>query len=157
MEQADIEPDRRIEGPVLVQAEVDQLAIEPLAVVGGGKVAVVDAPVSDRAADPVDELLDAVLALRRVHFAVEVLADHDIGGQLAPMGRHFAIGLLKEDLAPFALDGGGAQVPGDRLERLDVDRTEQSVDGQPAVLAVGLVFWFGHGPARPHCQELPWI
>ena len=46
-----------------MQAEPGQLAVEPLAVGLGGEVAVLDAPVGDRAADAVDQLPDARLAL----------------------------------------------------------------------------------------------
>ena len=61
--QADVEPDGRIERPVLVQAEPGQLAIEPLAVLGRGEIAVLDAPVGNRAADAVDQLPHARFAL----------------------------------------------------------------------------------------------
>ena len=44
MVQADVEPDGRVEGPVLVQAEPGQLAIEPLAVLAAGEVAVLRCP-----------------------------------------------------------------------------------------------------------------
>ena len=48
---------------VLVQAQPGQLAVEPLAVRRRGEVAVGRAPVGDRAANAVDQLPDAVLAL----------------------------------------------------------------------------------------------
>jgi hypothetical protein len=79
-----------------------------------------------------NQLPYAVLALRRVHFAVEILAHHDVRGQLAPRGGNFAVGLLEEDFAPFALDGRYAQAPFDRVKRIDhVFGTEQGVDDQP--------------------------
>ena len=74
----------------------------------------------------------ALLALAGVVLAVEILVDHDVGGQLAPGGGDLAILLLEEDLAVFALDGGGAEVPGDRVERIGrVGRAENLVDRQP--------------------------
>ena len=129
--QADVEPDGRIERAVLMQAEPGQLAIESLAVLGRGEVAVVDAPIGDRAADAMDQLPDAVFALRRAVLAVEILADHDVGGQLAPGRGNFAVGLLEQHLAVFALDGGRAQFPLDGVERIaDVGGAEDRVDCQ---------------------------
>ena len=64
------------------------------------------------------ELADALLALVRAHLAVEILVGHHVGGQLAPGGGHFAVVLLEQHLAPFALDGGGAKLPLDRGERV---------------------------------------
>jgi hypothetical protein len=122
----DVEPDGRIEGAVLVDAEPREIAVEGLAVGGGLKVAVTDAPVGDRAGDPVDELLDRVLALGRVDLAVEVLAHHDVGRKLAPGRRNLAGRLLEEHLAILPLDRGGAQFPFGGVERaLDLDRTER--------------------------------
>ena len=74
-----------------MQAEPGQLAVEALAVFGRGEVAVVDAPVGDRAADAVDQLPDARLAFGGADFAVEILADDDVGGQLAPGGGNLAV------------------------------------------------------------------
>ena len=108
--QADVEPDGRIERPVLVQAEPGQVAIEPLAVLGRGEVAVFACP-SRRSCGRRDGSTAARCSRARgvFDFAVEVLADHDVGGQLAPRGGNFAVGLLEQHLAPFALDGGGAR------------------------------------------------
>ena len=91
VEQPDVEPDRRVERAVLVQAEGRQLVVEPLGVLVGGEVAVFLAPVGDRPGHAVDQLADRVLALtvRRAAVAagdvpVEVLAGHHVGRQLAP-------------------------------------------------------------------------
>src|SRR5690606_26071589 len=61
--EADVEPDRRVERAVLVQAEGGQLVVEDLGVGVGGEVAVLAAPVGDGAGDAIDELADAPLAL----------------------------------------------------------------------------------------------
>ena len=123
---------------VLMQAEPGQLAVEPLAVLRRGEVAVLDAPVGDRAGDAVDQLPDAVLALGRADFAVEVLADDDVGGQLAPDRRDFAVVLLEDHLAVLALDLRAADFPLDGREQIfDVGRAEGRVDLEPAVEALG--------------------
>ena len=80
----DVEPDRRVERHLLVDEEVRQLGLERGQVLVGREVALGLGPGGDRVDDAVDELLDAVLALRRADVAAEVLADHDVGGELAP-------------------------------------------------------------------------
>ena len=116
--QAHVEPNRRIERRTLVQTQPAQLAVETLAVGRRGEVTVRDAPIGDGAADAVHQLADALLALFGAHLAVEILVGHHVRGQLAPGGRDFAIGLLEEHLAPFALDGGRAKLPLDRGKRV---------------------------------------
>ena len=141
--QADVEPHGRIERAVLMQAEPGELAIEAFAVFGAGEVAVFDAPIGDRAGDAVDELPDAVLALGRADFAVEVFADDDVRGQLAPERRNFAVGLLEEQLAVFAFDGGGAAVPLDGVERVgDIRGAEHGVDRQGRRVRIAKAFRF---------------
>ena len=125
VEQPDVEPDRRVERGVLVQAEPGQVAVEVLGVGRRGEIAVLQAPVGDRAADAVDKLPHALLPFRGAVLAVEILVDHDVGGQLAPEDGDFAVLLLEEDLAAFALDGGRPRFPLDRVEGLrHVHRTE---------------------------------
>jgi hypothetical protein len=85
----------------------------------------------------VDELADAVLALVGADFAVEVLAADDVGGELRPEAGDFAVGLLEEDFAVLALDGGGANFPLDRVEDVDaIGGAEEGVDLEPAVKAL---------------------
>ena len=138
MEQADVEPDGRVERAVLMQAEPGQLAIEPLAVLVAREVAVLRAPIGDRAADAVNDLPDGVLAFRRAVLAVEILADHDVGRKLAPRSRDFAVLLLEQQPAGLVLDLGRAMVPFDRLERIgNVGGTEQIIDRETAVAGTG--------------------
>ena len=54
--------------------------------------------------------------------AAEVLLDDDVGRHLRPAGRDLDVLLLEEDLAAFAGDGGGAQLPLDLVERVDARR-----------------------------------
>ena len=67
-----------------------------------------------------DKLADPSFALVGAHLAVEVLVGHDVGGQLAPGGRDFAIVLLEQHLAALALDGGRPQAPFHRGEGVGV-------------------------------------
>ncbi len=71
---ADVEPDGRVEGDLLVEEEVGELGVEGVGVGGRGEVAVADAPVADGLGDAGDEGADAGLALVGAVEAVEVLA-----------------------------------------------------------------------------------
>ncbi len=118
MEQAHVEPDRRIERGVLMNAQPRQVAVEILGVGGRGEITVLQAPIGDRAADAVDKLPHAPLPFRSAVFSVKIFIDNDVRCQLAPEHRNFAVFLLEQDLAAFALDGGGPRFPLDRVKRL---------------------------------------
>ena len=136
--EADVEPHGRVEGAVLVDAQPGEIAIEVFAVLPRAEVAVLDAPVGDRAGHAMHELLDGVLPLGRVDFAVEVLAHDDVGRQLAPGGRNLARRLLEEHLAVLPLDRRRPQLPFGRVKRaLDLRGAERRLDrkrlpGRPA-------------------------
>ena len=104
VEEPHVEPDRRVERAVLVQAKRRQLVVEPLGVLGRGEIAVFLAPIGDRAGHAVDQLANRILALARRraavaagHVTVKVLADDHVGGELAPAPRDLAIDLLEDD------------------------------------------------------------
>ena len=103
MIQADVEPNRAVERPVLMEAEPGQIAIKILAIFGAGEIAVLQAPIGDRAAHAVDDLADAMLALRRVDLAVEVFTHHDVGGQLAPATWGFRSSVARTGFRPIRL------------------------------------------------------
>src|SRR6185312_3191093 len=88
---ADVEPDGRVEGDLLVEQQVDELGEEDVGVFGGGEVAAGDAPVADGFGDAGDEGADAGLTLVGADQAVEVLAGHDVGGGHGPVGGDFHI------------------------------------------------------------------
>ena len=74
-----VEPNRRVEGAILVDAQEDQFVVKDLAVFLG-KIAVLDTPVCDGAADPMDQLAHGG-SRSRVLLAIEVLGDDHLGGQ----------------------------------------------------------------------------
>ena len=120
-----------------MEAQPGQLAIEALAILRRGEVAVFEAPIGDRAGDAVDQLLNTVFALGRADFAVEVFAADDVRRQLAPERRDFAVGLLEDQFAVLAFDLGAADFPIDGGEQIiDVGRTELSVDLESTVKAL---------------------
>src|SRR5438105_1552801 len=106
--QADVEPHGRIERPVLMQAEPCQVAIEPLAVLRAGEIAVLQTPIGNRPGYAVHKLADTIFALGCADFTIEILTADNVRRELAPERRHFAVGLLEDQLAVLALDLGAA-------------------------------------------------
>ena len=136
MEQADVEPDRGVEGPMLMDAQPGEIAVEVFPILGTGEIAIRHAPIGDRAGHAVDQLANGMLPFWSVDFAVEILAHHHIGGQLAPRRRNFAGGLLKQNLAILPFDRRGAQLPFGGVKRgVGIDGTENRMHGQR--LAIG--------------------
>ena len=111
-----------------MHTEPSQIAIEVLSVLLASKVAIRQAPVGDRTAHTIDQLLNALLAFGRADFAIEILAHDHVGGQLAPIGRNFGIVLLEEHLAVFAFDRGATEFPVSGLKRVNVRGTEDRID-----------------------------
>ena len=68
-------------------------------------------PGGDRVDDPVDQLLDARLPLRRPDVAAEVLADDDVRRELAPELGDLDVLLLEDELAGLVADGRGPGLP----------------------------------------------
>ena len=81
--EADVEPDRRVEGRLLVEQDRGQLGLEGLGVLVGGEVAALAPPVGDRPGDPADHLFDRALALLAAELPAEVLLGDDVGRVLA--------------------------------------------------------------------------
>ena len=94
-----------------------QLVAEVLGVVASLEIAPVRAPIGDGVDHAMDQLTDAALAVGRAHLAVEILADHNVGGRLGPFGRHLHFVLLEDDGAFVVGNRGGAQLPGDLVVR----------------------------------------
>ena len=107
----DVEPDRRVERHLLVDDQVRQLRLESGEVLVAREVVLGLRPGRDRVDDPVDELADAGLALRGAEVAAEVLADHDVGRELAPEVGDLDVLLLEDRLARFVGDPGGPVAP----------------------------------------------
>ena len=61
-----------------------------------------------------------------VQFAVKIFRDHDFGRQQRPGLGHFDIFLFENDLAGVVGDFGGALVPFDLVERLDLGIAENA-------------------------------
>jgi hypothetical protein len=125
--EADVEPDRAVEGRELVDEDELQLRLESLCLLLGREVAAVTAPATDRLDDAPDHLLDARLALGRGHAAAEVLLGDDVGRRLRPeLGELDA--LLLESRLVLAGDERVAQLPFELLERIPPRNREIAPD-----------------------------
>ena len=107
-----------------------QLGLEGLQVVVGREVVLGLGPRGDRVDDAVDELPDAGLALRRAEVAAEVLADDDVGGQLAPEVGDLDVLLLEDRLAGLVGDAGGPVLPGDLVVGVDARAGPAALEGE---------------------------
>ena len=129
--QPHIEPNRRIEGPILVDAQPGQLVVEHLAVFLA-EVPVGHTPVRDGPGHPMDELLDRFLPLRLGRISVEVLGADHLGGQNRPVLRNFDPLLLEDGLARIIGDLRRAAIPFDLVEGLDLRVAEDPLEWQLA-------------------------
>ncbi len=129
---ADVEPDGRVEGGLLVDEQVDELGVEDVGVFGRGEVAAVEAPVADGFGDAGDELADAGFALRGADLAVEIFAGDDVGRGHGPVDGDFDVLLLEDGLAGGVADEGGAALPLDFVIGRDVGLREEAVEAQGA-------------------------
>ena len=133
--QAQVEPDRRVEGAVLVDEQVRELGLERVGVRLRGEVA---AEVVGRATDGVREamhdLADAGLALVLVAVEAglaEVLRDEDVGRELAPGGRDLGPFHLEDDAAVRVGDGARATLVDDPVQRVAPRRREVALHAHP--------------------------
>ena len=113
---------------MLIDAEPGEFVVEGFAV-GLAEVAILDAPIGDGAGDAVDELADGGFALAGVLFAVKIFRDDDLGGELRPRLGYLDVFLLEDHLAGIIGDFGGATVPFELVEGLDLGAAEDARDG----------------------------
>ena len=99
---ADVEPYRRVEGRPLVDDQPLELRLERLRLLGVYEVAVLVPPGHNGPDDPVDDLLQRPLPVRRAQGAPEILLGQDVGGVDAPATRH---------LHPWLFEGNGPGGP----------------------------------------------
>ncbi len=154
---ADVEPDRGVEGEVLVHEQPGQLVLEELGVGRRGEVAVVLAALAVGLHDAVDELLEAPLAGVGADGAAEVLGGDDRGGVDAPEVGELDAALLEDDGAglPVLLDDVAA-LPGELVVGVHALGREDPLDLQ-ALLArpcAGPAHRFGHLRCSLVCVRL---
>ncbi len=113
--EADVEPDRRVEGRLLVEQDRGQLGLEGVGVLVGGEVAALAPPVGDRPRDAADHLFHRGLALLGPELPAEVLLGDDVGRVLRPALGELDPALL-EGRALGVADHGIADLPLDLVE-----------------------------------------
>src|SRR5450756_1718962 len=125
--EADVEPYRRIERAVLVQAKPGQLLVKDFTICLA-EITVRNTPVRNCPGNAVDKLAHGSFALGGILFAVKIFRYDNFGRQYGPRFRHFDIFLLEDDLAGIVGDFGGAPVPFDLVEGLYLGIAEHPGD-----------------------------
>src|SRR5207253_5661081 len=122
----DVEPHRRVERRLLINEEVLEVVRERLQIVLAREVLLRARPHRDRVHDPADQLLDALLALRRADLSAEIFRDDDVGRLLRPEAGDLDVALLEDDFTFFGADDRGARLPFDLVERIDAFGGEET-------------------------------
>ncbi len=117
--EADVEPDRAVEGGLLIDEQMLQVVAERLLVIFALEVLLLDRPAGDGVDDASDQLLDGPLALGSADRAAEILGDDDVGGLLRPEARDLDVALFENKGALLVTNDGGPDVPFDLVERVD--------------------------------------
>jgi hypothetical protein len=86
-----------------VDEQVRELCLERGEVLVRGEVTLGLRPAGDRVDDAVDQLPDAPLPSGLADVAAEVLADDDVGGELAPRGRNLRRPFCSKTVLPDSL------------------------------------------------------
>ena len=97
---ADVEPDRAVEGGLLVDQDRSQFGIEGVGVLIGGEVALLAADLGDPVGDAADHLLDGSLALGGAGLPAEVLLGDDVGRVLRPGLRELDVPSARRRASP---------------------------------------------------------
>src|SRR5438045_7597358 len=99
-----IEPDRRVETGLLSEHQLGQLKSKILAVFRGFEILSCYAPISNGVDDPMHKLSNTGFSIGRTHAAMKILADHNIGRSLRPIGRYHYVALLEDDRTLIVAD-----------------------------------------------------
>ena len=163
VEEAAVEPHRRVEGAELVDEQVRELGLEGVGVFLRREVAAEAlAGLADGVREAVDDLADARLA--ELFLAVEaglaeVLGDDDVGRELRPAGGDLGALHLEDDRAVGVGDDAGAALPHHAVERIAPGRREEPGDGAAAAARGGrlLVVAFASDGARREGRLGRWL
>ena len=140
--EAAVEPDRRIEGAVLVDAQPGQFVAENFSVFRRGEIALGLAPIGNCARDAADKLLDAMFAFAGAVLAVEIFGDDDFRRQDRPTLRDLDVLLFEDRLAGFIRDFGSPPFPLEFIEWPHVRLAEHAGHGQ-AIGSAGILAFGG--------------
>ena len=125
-----VEPDRRIERAVLIDAQPRQLIAKNFRIFLAGEIALRLAPIRNRPRDAPHELPGAVLALVRAVFAVEILGDNHFRCQRRPTLRDLDVFLFENRLPGIVGDLRRAPVPLQLVERMNIRLAENAHNRQ---------------------------
>ena len=139
--ETDVEPDRRVERAMLVDAKPRQLFVKRFSIFLA-EVSVRDAPISNRPAHAMDQLPNRRFALGGVLFAVEIFGNDHLRRKDRPGLRNLNVLLFKNDLVILVGDFSGPAFPFDLIEGLNFWVAKDSLDAKTRF----------HGST---CQSLP--
>jgi hypothetical protein len=125
-----VEPDRAVEGGLLIHEDVLEVVAERLQILVAREVLVLAAPRRDRVDHAADQLLDAVLPLRRADLTAKIFRDDDVGGLLRPGLRNLDIALLEDQLSALVANQRRAKLPLDFIERIDARLGKEAGEDQ---------------------------
>jgi len=123
---AHIEPDRAVEGGLLVDQQVGEFPFKDPGIMGGGEVSRLLAPAGDGFGHPVDQGFDAGFGLGGILVGMKILGGDDIERGLAPEIRGFDIFALKNDLTLVVGDGSASRLPDQRVVRVHTGLGEET-------------------------------
>ena len=141
----EVEPNGGVERAALIDQQPLELLVEDLGLLFVFEIAVLDAPLGDRAGDAVDDLFEGALTaalegiVAVVDVAVKVFGSKDFGGEIGESGRDFDVLLLKHGGTLVVGNLGGAERP------LDVIIGVNGVGGEGAGYAEEVLWGFGGG------------
>ena len=113
---AAVEPDRAVEGSLLVEEQISELVGEGLCVHVGREIALLPSPARDGVDHAADQLFYGVLTLRCSNLTTKILRRDHIRRHLRPELGELHVALLEDGLAGLARDDGGPELPFDLIE-----------------------------------------
>ena len=126
--ESDVEPDRRVEGCLLVEQDRGQLGLEGVGILVAREVAALATPSGDRSGHPADHLLDRGLALVASELAPEVFLGDDVRRVLRPGPGELDSALLEGRVLGIT-DDRVPQLPLDLVEGVDAFTGQSPFDG----------------------------
>jgi hypothetical protein len=145
MIQPNVEPDRRIERAMLIEAKPGQLVIKNRRRIRIREITVGHPPIRDRSRDAVNELAHRSFATALVRIgtvpdvAIKIFRDRDLRRQRAPAFRHFDVLLLENHFAAVIGDFRSASFPFDLIKRRHRRVAKHALKTQTAIFLFAIL------------------
>src|SRR5262249_25630573 len=116
MVQTHIEPNRRVERAILIEAQPGQFLVKDFPDCFA-EISVSNAPIGNRPANPMNELPHRRLSFGRTLLAIKIFRHHHFGRQLRPRFWRLHVLLLENYLAAIVANFRGSIFPFELIER----------------------------------------